>query len=163
MQGTTWLPNVTYRFSSIINVRYTDDVCTCVITACNTLNIERNEVYKLHQAIEKYFVTFFYFLLSFDVDDCKCLIIYRVMAFKMAKWIVGFLFSSYKHCQNLITNDQESSKVTFLTTKVFILPRNASQCVLWVLKFVGVPQPKPLHGFSQNFQGMFTPRGSRAD
>ena len=28
---------------------------------------------------------------------------------------------------------------------------------------MGVPQPKPLHGFSPNFQGMFTPRGSRAD
>ena len=33
----------------------------------------------------------------------------------------------------------------------------------WVLKFVGVPQPKPLHEFSPNFQDMFTPRGSRAD
>ena len=32
-----------------------------------------------------------------------------------------------------------------------------------VLKFVGVPQPKPLHGFSPNFQDMFTPRGSTAD
>ena len=32
-----------------------------------------------------------------------------------------------------------------------------------VLKFVGVPQSKPLHGFSPNFQGMFTPRGSTAD
>ena len=32
----------------------------------------------------------------------------------------------------------------------------------WVLMFVGVPQPKPMHGFSPNFQGMFTPRGSRA-
>ena len=31
------------------------------------------------------------------------------------------------------------------------------------IKPVGVPQPKPLHGFSPNFQGMFTPRGSRAD
>ena len=31
------------------------------------------------------------------------------------------------------------------------------------LKFVGAPQPEPLHGFSPNFQGMFTPRGSRAD
>ena len=30
------------------------------------------------------------------------------------------------------------------------------------LKFVGASQPKPLHGFLQNFQGMFTPRGSRA-
>ena len=26
-----------------------------------------------------------------------------------------------------------------------------------------VPQPKPLHGFSPNFQGMFTPIESRAD
>ena len=32
-----------------------------------------------------------------------------------------------------------------------------------VLKLVGVPQPKPKHGFTPNFQGMFTPRGSRAD
>ena len=32
-----------------------------------------------------------------------------------------------------------------------------------VLKFVGVSQPKPLHGLSPNFQDMFTPRGSRAD
>ena len=30
------------------------------------------------------------------------------------------------------------------------------------IKF-GVPQPKPLHGFSPNIQGMFTPRESRAD
>ena len=28
---------------------------------------------------------------------------------------------------------------------------------------MGVPQPKPLHGFSPNFQGMLTPRGFRAD
>ena len=32
-----------------------------------------------------------------------------------------------------------------------------------VLKFVGVPQPKPLYGFSPNFQDMFSPRGSTAD
>ena len=31
------------------------------------------------------------------------------------------------------------------------------------IKLVDVPQPKPLHGFSPNFQGMFNPRGSRAD
>ena len=31
------------------------------------------------------------------------------------------------------------------------------------LKFVGVPQTKPLHGFSPNFQGMFNPTGSSAD
>ena len=31
------------------------------------------------------------------------------------------------------------------------------------LKLVGVPQPKHMHGFSQNFQDMFNPRGSRAD
>ena len=31
------------------------------------------------------------------------------------------------------------------------------------MNFVGVPQPKPLHGFLPNFQGMFTSRGSRAD
>ena len=31
------------------------------------------------------------------------------------------------------------------------------------IKLVGVPQTKPLHGFSPNFQGMFTPRGSRGD
>ena len=34
---------------------------------------------------------------------------------------------------------------------------------LAVIKFVGVPQPKRIHRFSPNFQGMFTPRGSRAD
>ena len=33
----------------------------------------------------------------------------------------------------------------------------------WVLKFVGVPQPKPMQGFSPNVQDMLTPRGSRAD
>ena len=27
----------------------------------------------------------------------------------------------------------------------------------WVLNFVGVPQPKPMHGFSPNYQDMFTP------
>ena len=32
-----------------------------------------------------------------------------------------------------------------------------------ILNFVGVIQPKPLYGFSPNFQDMFTPRGSRAD
>ena len=30
------------------------------------------------------------------------------------------------------------------------------------IKFVGVPQPKPMYGFSANFQYMFTSRGSRA-
>ena len=28
---------------------------------------------------------------------------------------------------------------------------------------MGLPQPKPMHRFLPNFQGMFTPRGSRAD
>ena len=28
---------------------------------------------------------------------------------------------------------------------------------------MGVPQPEPLHGFSPNFQDMFTSRGSTAD
>ena len=31
------------------------------------------------------------------------------------------------------------------------------------LKVVGVPQPKPLYGFSPNFQDVFTPRVSRAE
>ena len=31
------------------------------------------------------------------------------------------------------------------------------------IKLVGVPQPKPMNGFSPNFQDMFTPRGSRAE
>ena len=31
------------------------------------------------------------------------------------------------------------------------------------IKFVGVPQPKPMHGFSPNFQAMFNQRESRAD
>ena len=31
------------------------------------------------------------------------------------------------------------------------------------IKLVGVPQPKPMHGFSPNFEDMFTPRGSRPD
>ena len=31
------------------------------------------------------------------------------------------------------------------------------------IKLVGVPHPKQLHEFSPNFEGMFTPRGSRAD
>ena len=30
----------------------------------------------------------------------------------------------------------------------------------WVLTFVGVPQPKPVHGFSPNFQDMLTETGS---
>ena len=30
-------------------------------------------------------------------------------------------------------------------------------------KLVGVPQPKPMHRFSPYVQGMFTPRGSRAE
>ena len=32
----------------------------------------------------------------------------------------------------------------------------------WTLNFVGVPQPKPMHGVTPNFQDMFTPRRSRA-
>ena len=31
-----------------------------------------------------------------------------------------------------------------------------------VLNILDVPQTKPLRGFSPNFQGMFSPRGSRA-
>ena len=34
--------------------------------------------------------------------------------------------------------------------------------IFQILKFVFVPQIKPLHGFLPNFQGMFIPRGSRA-
>ena len=32
-----------------------------------------------------------------------------------------------------------------------------------VLKIVGVPQPKPIHGFSPNFHNILTERGSSAD
>ena len=32
-----------------------------------------------------------------------------------------------------------------------------------ILIFLGVPQPKPMHGFPPNIRDMFTPRGSRAD
>ena len=31
------------------------------------------------------------------------------------------------------------------------------------MKLVDVPQPKPIHRFSPNFQSMFNPRGSRVD
>ena len=31
------------------------------------------------------------------------------------------------------------------------------------IKLVGDPQPKPMHKFLPNCQGMFTARGSRAD
>ena len=31
------------------------------------------------------------------------------------------------------------------------------------LTFVDVPQPKPMYGFSPNFQGMLTKTGSRAE
>ena len=34
---------------------------------------------------------------------------------------------------------------------------------LWVLKFVDMSQPIPVHRFSPNIQDMFTPKGSRAD
>ena len=33
----------------------------------------------------------------------------------------------------------------------------------WVLTFVGVPQSKPMYGFSPNFQDMLTKTGSRAE
>ena len=33
----------------------------------------------------------------------------------------------------------------------------------WVLTFVGVPQPKLMHGFSPNFQDMLTKTGSTAE
>ena len=32
-----------------------------------------------------------------------------------------------------------------------------------VLNFVGVPQFKPMHGFSPSYHDMFNPRGSRAE
>ena len=36
--------------------------------------------------------------------------------------------------------------------------------VAWAgIMLVGVAQPKPMHGFSPNFQGMFNPREFRAD
>ena len=35
--------------------------------------------------------------------------------------------------------------------------------VFWVLTFVGIPQPKPMHGFSPNFQDMLTETGSTAE
>ena len=31
------------------------------------------------------------------------------------------------------------------------------------IKFVGFPQPKPMHRFSPNFQGIFIPKGSRVE
>ena len=33
----------------------------------------------------------------------------------------------------------------------------------WVLNYVGVPQPKPVHRFSPNSQDLFPLRGSRAE
>ena len=33
----------------------------------------------------------------------------------------------------------------------------------WVLKFVGIPQPKPMHCYSPNFQEILTERGFTAD
>ena len=44
---------------------------------------------------------------------------------------------------------------------IYVTPRALSACL--VLKFVSIPQPKPMNVFSPNFQGMFTPKGSRAD
>ena len=49
------------------------------------------------------------------------------------------------------------------TSKVINLEFFAVRMVAAGIKLVGVPKPKPMHGFSPNFQGMFTPRGSRAD
>ena len=40
---------------------------------------------------------------------------------------------------------------------------NCPLCCPGGCRFVGVPQHKPVHGFSPNFQDLFTPRGSRAD
>ena len=34
---------------------------------------------------------------------------------------------------------------------------------LWVLTFMGVPQAKPMHGFSPNFQNMLTETGSSTE
>ena len=61
--------------------------------------------------------------------------------------------------------------VSALVFVVFCLPQPIKAGVIVVtcavqaagIKLVGVPQPKPMHGFPPNFQGMFTPRGSRAD
>ena len=45
---------------------------------------------------------------------------------------------------------------------VIVVPRTVRAAAAGI-KLVGVPQPKHLHRFSPNFQGMFTPRGSRTD
>ena len=39
----------------------------------------------------------------------------------------------------------------------------AVRAALADIQLLGVPQPKPMHEFSPNFQGMFSPIGSRVD
>ena len=75
-------------------------------------------------------------------------------------WMVKF------HGRLDLQENQVLQESTLLTPAhkgwVIVVP-----CAVWAaaagIKLVGVPPPKPLHGFSPNFQGMFIPRGPRAD
>ena len=67
------------------------------------------------------------------------------------------MVNTAKQCQN---NFLKTLLCSFVT--IIVVPC-AVRAEAVVIKLVGVPQPKPLHGFSPNFQGMFIPRGSRAD
>ena len=60
----------------------------------------------------------------------------------------------------LNVNTRQQKKGLFL---VIVAPMRSLGCGGVGIKLVGVPQPKQKHGFLVKFQGMLTPRGSRAD
>ena len=66
----------------------------------------------------------------------------------------------------LVVEEDVITNLGFLTQPikagVIVVPYVIRAAVAGI-KLVGVPQPKPLHRFSPDFQGMFTSRGSRAD
>ena len=64
--------------------------------------------------------------------------------------------------QDMFTPRGSTADLVLVGTRVPLLPWQHFQD-FQVLKFVGGQQTKPLHGFSPNFQDMFTPRGSTAD
>ena len=50
-----------------------------------------------------------------------------------------------------------------IKARVKVVPCTVRAVAVAGIKLVGIPQPKPMHRFLPNFQGMFTIRESRAD
>ena len=78
---------------------------------------------------------------------------YKYREIDIIKAVIKYL--QYTKCLSILMG--------LLTPAFIVVPWAVRAAVEVGIKLVGVSQPKPLHRFSTNFQGMFTPRGSRAD